>query len=102
MARKSSGSGELIHHVNAVRMRVVGSGNLDMTLLSLDDVQSTTLSPFVLQTTNYIEPTRLSNFKSQRILLRIGVNEIDEWFRVHRIIIFARPVEADYPSILNT
>lgn len=102
MARKSAGQGELIHHVNAVRMRVIGSGNLDMTLLGLDDIQSTTLSPFIMQATRAIEPTRLANFKGQRILLRFGVNEIDEWFQIRRIILFARPVEADFPSILNT
>lgn len=102
MARKSSGQGELIHHVAGVRMRVVGSGNLDMSLKSLDDIHTSTLQPFVMTATNYIEPLRLANFKSQRILLRFGVNEIDEWFQIRRIIILVKPVEADYPSILNT
>lgn len=101
MGRKAAGQGELIHHVAAVRMRVVGSGNLTMALHSLDDIQITTLTPFAMAATTYIEPTRLANFKSQRILLRFGVNEIDEWFKIQRIIIYVKPVETSYPSIFD-
>ncbi len=101
MARKTVGQGELIHHVAAVRMRVVGSGNLDMSLKDLDDIHTSTLVPFAMSGTTYIEPTRLSNFKSQRVLLRFGVDTIDEWFRIQRIIIFVKPVETSYPSILD-
>jgi hypothetical protein len=102
VAKKSSGQGELIHHITGVRMRVQGSGNLDMSLLGLDDLTSTTLAPFVMAATRAIEPTRLANFKGQRILLRFGVDEIDEWFQIRRIIIFVKPVETSYPSILDT
>ena len=98
---KSSSQGELIHHLAAVRMRINGSGSLDMVLSSLDDVQTQTLVPFTMASTTYIEPTRLANFKSQRIKLRISVNEIDEWFQIRRIILFAKPVEASYPSLIG-
>ncbi len=98
MAKKSAGNGELIHHVGAVRMRVTGSGSLDMELSSLDDIQAQTLVPFTMTSTTYIEPNRLANFKSQRIKLRFSVDQIDEWFQIRRIIIFAKPVETSYPG----
>ena len=102
MARKAAGQGELIHHIAGIRMRITGSGSLDMTVSSLDDVNSVALQPFVMAATNYIEPLRLTNFKSQRIKLRFSVDVIDEWFQIRKIIVLVKPVEADYPSILNT
>jgi hypothetical protein len=98
---KQTGNGELIHHVSAVRMRLNGSGNLDMQLSSLDDVYSFDLVPFTIATTTNIEPTRLANFKSQRIKLRFSVDEIDEWFQIRRIILFAKPVETSLPSLIG-
>jgi len=101
--RKSqSGGGEFVHHVAAVRMRVTGSGNLLMQLNSLDDVESFTMIPIVMSATTKVEPTRLANFKSQRIQLECRITEINETIlNIHRIIIFAKPVEADLPSYMS-
>lgn len=79
-------------------MRVTGSGNLQMSLQDLDDVQTQTLAPFAMQATTRVEPTRLANFQSQRIRFGIQTTEIDETFVIKRIIIFAKPVAVEYPG----
>jgi hypothetical protein len=79
-------------------MRVVGSGNLQMTLYSLDDIRSQTLVPFPLTATTNIQPFRLANFMEQRTALEVKTTLINEWFRINRIIIFSKPKFTMYPA----
>ena len=103
MARRSKASlgtsGEYEHHIVGVRMRVNGSGNLQMSLNSYQDVLVQNLVPFPMQVVTRIEPTRLSNFQSQRTRLVGEVRVIDEWFVINRIIIFGKPVAVEYPML---
>jgi hypothetical protein len=94
---KSAGI-EAEHHINGVRLRVIGSGNLDLSLEDYDAIQTQNLVPLVMQGRTRIEPTRLSNFQSQRTRLIGTITEINEWFNVGRIIIFAKPVAVEYPG----
>ncbi len=96
-ARQGS-SGEGIIHFGAVRMRLTGTGNLDMTLYSLDDVKSSDLLPITINSSSNIQPTRLSNFNEQRAALRISTDEINEYFRINRIILFVKDIYTSYPG----
>ena len=95
---KDGSGGENIVHFNGVRMRVVGSGNLLMSLYSLDDVRSFTLVPFTLASTTRFEPFRLANFMEQRASLEIKTTAINEWFRINRVLVYAKPTFVDYPA----
>lgn len=96
MAKKQEGS-EFEHHIVGVRLRVNGSGNLKLNLSDLDDIQVQALVDLPMQAATRIEPTRLSNFQSQRTRLEVKVTEINEWFEIQRIIIFSKPVAVEYP-----
>ena len=89
---------EDIVHFGGVRLRVTGSGNLDMTFKSLDDVDTQTLVPIIMSSTSAREPTRLANFISQRGRLQISTNAIDETFRINRVIVFAKPIWTQFPG----
>ena len=97
MAKQSSG-GEYEHHVVAVRLRVKGSGNLQLFLTDLDQVQTDTLVPLPMQATTRFEPMRLANLQSQRIRLEGKTTEINETFSINRIVIYAKPVAQEYPQ----
>ena len=97
MAKRNSG-GEYEHHVVSIRMRVTGSGNMDLALTDYDDIQTQTLVPITMAAATRIEPLRLANFQSQRIRLVGNVSEINEWFQIQRILIFATPVAQEYPA----
>ncbi len=97
MAKKSS-LGELEHHIVAVRLRVVGTGNLLLSLEDYDAIQTQSLVALPMQASTRIEPMRLANFQSQRTRLIGQVTELDENFDIHRIIIFAKPVATEYPG----
>src|SRR5262245_8045435 len=91
-------SGENISHFASIRVRVNGSGNLKMKVYSLDDVRSKVLVPFTMQTANRIIPTRIVNFMEQRAAFELKTTEIDEKFRINRIVIFMKEVFTSYPG----
>ena len=95
---KSGTTFESEHHVVGVRMRIKGSGSLDMYLTDLDDVRRYDMVPFTMAATTRIEPTRLANFQSQRIRLVGSTNIINEHFTISRIILLAKPVAMEYPG----
>lgn len=89
---KPKSKGENKHHIVAIRLRVTGSGSLQMRLLTLDDARILDLTSLTMQSINELEPTRLTNFESQRIRFEFKTTVINENFLIGRIIIFAKPV----------
>lgn len=90
--------GENIQHFTAVRMRLTGQGNLDMTLQSTDDVNIQTLVPFAMAVVTNIQPTRLANFVEQRASLRLSTDLINEYFIINRIILYQREYGSSFPG----
>ena len=97
MAR-SRGGGESEHHVVGVIMRVVGTGNLQLALKDLQDVQTHTIEPLVMAPITRFEPLCLADFQSQRIRLVGETTEINETMKISRIILFAKAVSVEYPG----
>lgn len=91
-------SGESISHFAAIRVRVNGTGSLKMAVYSLDDVKSKILVPLTMQPQNRIIPTRLVNFTEQRASFELKTTEINEKFRINRIVIFTKEVFTSYPG----
>ena len=89
---------ETVNHINGVRMRINGSGHLNMSLSDLDDTNTKVLVPLTMAATTALEPTRLSNFQSQRIRLIGTTTVINEYFVIKRIIIFIKPVAVELPG----
>lgn len=86
------------HHVVGVKFRVTGSGSLDLRLEDLSNVQTQDLVALTMSTATRFEPIRLANFQSQRIRLRVGTDQINEYFNIRRVILFAKPVAVEYPG----
>jgi hypothetical protein len=87
-----------IVHFTALRMRVIGSGSLQMTMYSQDDVFSQTLVPFTMSATTNIRPARLMNFQHQKALFEGKTTSINERFEINKIIFFAKNVFSEYPG----
>lgn len=107
MARSSNGvmksHGESINHFNALRLRILGLGNLIVKLNSLPDssgdaVTTLTLNSVVMSNSTAIQPTVLSNFVEQRAQFELKTTEINEVFKITRIIVFMRPIASSYPQ----
>lgn len=87
----------LLTHVGMVRLRVTGSGVLRSTLYSLDSINSSVLPTITMAATTNREPTILANFTEQKSQLELQTTAIDETFEISKIVIFTKPVAAEYP-----
>src|SRR5258708_33987592 len=79
-----------------VRLRVTGSGNLKMKFQSLDNVKSSSLAPIIMTTPAEREPFKIANFKSQRAFLKLETTELNEIFRINRVVVFVKPLWSQY------
>ena len=91
-------SGESVSHFGSLRIRVYGAGRLLMSVHSLDDIRRKEMVPFTLKKVNRIIPTRIVNFKEQRAAFQLQTTGPNEYFRIHRIVIFSKPSAASYPG----
>jgi hypothetical protein len=97
-ALSEKSSGENIQHFAAIRIRVTGTGSLQMSVFSLDDVDSKTLVPLTMQSQARIIPTRLVNFTEQRAAFELKTTGMDEHFRINRIVVFMKEIATSYPG----
>lgn len=88
---------ENILHIAAIRLRVVGSGNLNSTLMDMDSVQIRPLAAITMAAATEYEPDVLTNFKSQRSMLKLGTTVINEIFTITKIIAFYKALWTEYP-----
>jgi|SRR5215510_10050994 len=101
-AAASGSSGEIISHFGGVKVRVNGTGSLQLALFSYDDVASTTLVPITMATVTKTVPLRLSNFQEHRASVELKTTNIDEVFRINRIVVLVKEVFSEWPSIIYT
>lgn len=87
-----------IVHFTGVRMRVIGSGNLQMRVISQDDIFEQVLVPFVMSPATNIRPLRLMNFQHQKVQFEGKTTEINERLEINKIIFFAKAVFSEYPG----
>lgn len=91
------GNENILHYAGA-RLRLQGSGNLIPTFINLDDTPIQQLTAIVMSNTPTREPLRLANFTGQRVRFKVETNMIDEKMIINRIIIYNKPLWADYPA----
>lgn len=93
----AKGSQGFIIHCGSVMMNILGSGELQTNIFGLGGTTK------VLADWSLDDPaTRMANvranFKSQKIQVRIGLEEYDEYFQLNQINIFVKPVASGYPQ----
>jgi hypothetical protein len=97
-ALSEQSSGESTSHFSSIRIRVVGSGNLRLSVYSLDELNSKALVPLVMASTARYSPTRLVNFVEQRASFELKTINKGEKFRINRIVIFTKELYKSYPG----
>ena len=91
-------SGEGVSHFAAIRIRVVGTGPLELSVSSLDDVRSKTLAPVTMASSVRMAQTRLVNFVDQRASFTISTTASGAKFRINRIVIFSKEIYSSFPG----
>lgn len=92
----ADGSANILHF-NAVRIRVVGSGNLQLRLQGLNNIEEQEIQSITMAATDRKERTRLANFIVQYGKLRGTTTEINEVMRINAIRMFVKEMWSDYP-----
>lgn len=93
----SNSVGDILH-VAGVRLRVTGSGNLKMSMRSLDDEVVVNLVPTAMLATTSKEPFTLTNYLNQRGQLKVGTTSFDNYFVISKMVIFTKPIYSGYPQ----
>lgn len=91
--------GENIVHYGGIRLRVVGNGNILPTFYSLENFSSQALVAVPMLATTDRQLTRLANFQTQRASLELKTEVAGEHFHINRIIIYAKEVFTEFPSV---
>lgn len=97
-ASSEGSSGENISHFASIRIRLNGTGNLQMKIYALDDMREKVLNPFVMAEKARIIPTRLVNFSEQRASFELKTTNMDDYFRINRIVVFMKEMYTSYPG----
>lgn len=92
--------GDLITHLNPIRVRIKGEGNLRTSVFNLGEAStdSALLADSVLSATTSKSNNILSNFKSEKIAIDFRTTELEEWFEISNIWAYVKLVAASYPQ----
>lgn len=85
-------------HAAAIRVRIVGNGNVIPTFYGFDKIDSQELVAIEMANPSARKKTRLGNFVSQGIMLKLETRKIDEFMKVNDITIFVSEIWTDYPQ----
>lgn len=89
--------GEDIRHFNAIKIRVVGEGNLKLKLWSLDNARFFQCKSLSMSRDSGFQPTILANFIEQRTAIEGRTETINEYFRINRIILHSKFFASERP-----
>lgn len=90
--------GDIQTHINPIRVRATGAGELQAYLFDTGQIANATLDPQTLSLTTARSINFLSNFTSERIYVMISTSEIDEYFSVSNMWAYVKPSRNSFPQ----
>ena len=91
--------GDIQSHVNPVRVRVRGEGNLQAFLFDEGTVTNSELDAKAMSLTSAQSVNYLSNFTGERICLQLIITEMDEYFTISNIWAYTKPSRNSFPQV---
>lgn len=91
-------SGDIQNHVNPVRIRVLGEGDLQAFLFDTGLENNAVLDPKTMSLTSARSVNYLSNFTAERTCLLIMTTEKDEYFSVDNMWAYVKPSRNSFPQ----
>lgn len=93
---------EEIYHCAGIRARIYGNGTVHFQMIGLgnsdliDPSLAQTLATGILDNFTFRTMTKLANFKSERMQLKISTEDIGDLMICSRIIILVKPLWTGY------
>lgn len=86
-------------HLNPVRVRVKGEGNLQAFAFDAGEIYSTELDPKAMSTATGQSVNYLCNFRGEKVCVQLMVSELDEYFVINAIYAFVKPIALSFPQV---
>ncbi len=90
--------GDIQSHINPIRIKVNGDGNLRVFLFTTENVTGTELNDEAMSLSNARSLNYLSNFVAEKCCLKLMTSEIDEYFIVSNIYAYVKPSVMSFPQ----
>lgn len=84
-------------HLGLIKMRVTGTGGMNLQLRTFDQLNQVSLIPFSLNSTEQYLLQRLTNYTGQGIIFRMSAKEINDTCRVQDVTLFVKPIYSEIP-----
>lgn len=92
------GLGDIQSHVNPVRIRVKGKGDLQVILFDSGEINNLELYAQTMSLTSARSLNYLSNFRAEKICFQIMTTVKDEYFSVSNMWAYVKPTAASFPQ----
>lgn len=90
--------GDIQTHVNPIRVRVTGDGDLQAFLFDTGLENNSELDAKTMSLTSAKSVNYLSNFRAEQICLMLMTTEIDEYFTISNMYAYVKPTAASFPQ----
>lgn len=85
-------------HINPVRVRVTGSGNLRAILFDTGQINNSELNAKAMSLTTAKSVNFLSNFTAEKVALTLMTDTINESFTVSNMWVYVKPSRNSFPQ----
>jgi hypothetical protein len=90
--------GDIQTHVNPIRVRCTGDGDLQAILFDTGTINNSVLHSQALSLTSARSLNYLSNFTAEKSCLMLMTTEKDEYFNVSNIYVYTKPSRNSFPQ----
>lgn len=87
-----------VNHFGGMKLRVKGTGSLQISLFGEDDVATAILSPITISASPGSEYDRLCNFINEKCSIKFRVNQFGESYVFSQVILFAKALWLRRPA----
>lgn len=93
------GLGDIQSHLNPVRIRAKGDGDLQVIIFDSGEVNNSELHAQTMSLTSARSLNYLSNFRGEKICFQLMTTEIDEYFSISNMWAYVKLTAASYPQV---
>lgn len=87
-----------INHFGGIKLRVKGTGNLQVSMFGEDDTVTATAPSIIMAQNPGYEPDRITNFQNEKMALKLRANLFEERATISKITIYAKPIWLRRPA----
>lgn len=93
------GLGDIQSHVNPIRIRSVGAGELQVFLFDSGEINNSELNSQTMSLTSARSLNYLSNFRAELTCFMLITTAKDEYFEISAMFAYVKPTAVSFPQV---